>query len=46
MHTILKYKAIAGILAKLLQMIIQLREDILFVCGAPLTTHVLAPIEA
>jgi hypothetical protein len=41
----MKYKVIAMILAKLLQMKIQVRENILFVCGVALATHVLAAIE-
>jgi hypothetical protein len=40
-----KYKAIAMILAKLFHMKIQVRENILFVPGVALTTHILAVIE-
>jgi uncharacterized membrane protein SirB2 len=41
----MKYKAIAMLLAKLLQIKIHVRENILFVCGVALTNHVLAAIE-
>jgi hypothetical protein len=41
----MKYKAIAMILAKLLQLKIQVRENTLFVCGVALTTHVLVAIK-
>jgi hypothetical protein len=41
----MKYKAIAMILAKLLQMKIQVKENTLFVRVVALTTHVLAAIE-
>jgi hypothetical protein len=41
----MKYKAIAMILAKLLQMKIQVKENVLFVRVVALTTHVLAAIE-